>query len=102
MNRYPPTPADGAAATLRRRLADAVVAETRGLVELAGQGAWNEVPSRLVRRRASLVALERELRGAGPSALAESAGTLAALRAAVLESERLMAWMLPRGPGRPH
>lgn len=95
------TPPPGAAGQ-RRRLADEVLAETRGLVELVGRNAWGDVPARLARRRAGLAALERALRAAGPEALAEGHGALAALRAAVLESERLVTWLAPREHGRPH
>ncbi len=86
----------------RLRLADAVVADTQHLVELTGRGAWSEVPAHLARRRARLAALEHALKGAGPEALTEASATLAAVRAAVLESDRVMAWLMPRENGRPH
>ena len=86
----------------RLRLADAVVADTHQLVELTSRCAWSEVPAQLARRRARLVDLERSLQWAGPEAVAEGRATLAALHAAVLESERLMVWLLPREQGRPH
>ena len=92
----------GSAAATRLRLADAVVAETRHLVELTGRNAWMEVPARIALRRSRLIELERALRGSGPEARAEGEPTLAALRAAVLESERVLAWLLPREDVRSH
>ena len=89
-------------AGLRRLLAEAVLAETRGLVEIVGRDAWGEVPAVLARRRAGLAALERALHDSGPEARAAGGSALAALRAAVLESERLMTWLSPREHGRPH
>lgn len=89
-------------AATRRDLADAVVAETRHLIELTARDAWSEVPARMAWRRWRLLALEQALQGAGPEARAEGEGTLSALRAAVLESERVMAWLMPGDSGRPH
>lgn len=91
-----------ASTATRRHLADAVVAETRHLVDLTARDAWGELPARMARRRSRLVALEQALQGAGPEARAEGEGTLSALRAAVLESERVMAWLMPGDSGRPH
>jgi hypothetical protein len=74
----------------RRWLADAVVTSTVRLVDLVQRNAWGDVSATLAARRSLLIALERHA-AEGPA----EADSIAALRGAVLESERVIAQLCP-------
>ena len=79
-----------AASPRRRWLSDAVVTSTVRLVDLVQRNAWEDVSATLAARRSLLDALQRHA-SEGPT----EADTIAALRGAVLESERVIAQMCP-------
>jgi hypothetical protein len=75
----------------QRFLAHAIVASTHRLVSQAMQQNWDDIPRTLLERRALLCDLEQGSRGCE-----QSASGVAALRSALLESERVVAVLRTR------
>jgi hypothetical protein len=76
----------------QRFIAQAIVANTQRLVDQSLRGEWGQVPATLAARRSLLADLERD-----PGTDQRASDCLAALRASVAESERVLALLLPDG-----